>query len=170
MTDSEENFTFFWSHREGAAHAECSQFYFRPVVLEGLTFNCCEQWMHLRKAVLFADHDVAAAVLIEPSPPKHKAMGRQVTKFAGTTWSAIARDIVFRGNVAKFSQHNDLLQRLRERLPHGKLLVGLWPLGESVLSDKALQREIGADLYVSTLVQSVEACLAEARAVVPVAA
>ena len=63
-----------------------------------------------------------------------------------------------------------LLQRLRERLPHGKLLIGLWPEQEAVLSDKALQREIGADVYVSTLVQSVEACLAEARAGVPVAA
>ncbi len=57
-----------------------------------------------------------------------------------------------------------LLQRLRERLPSGKLLVGLWPEQESVLSDTALQSEIGADIYVSTLVQSVEACLAEARA------
>ena len=57
-----------------------------------------------------------------------------------------------------------LLQRLRERLPRSKLLVGLWPEQESVLSDKALQREIGADVYVSTLLQSVEACLAEARA------
>lgn len=57
-----------------------------------------------------------------------------------------------------------LLQRLRERLPHGKLLVGLWPEQEAVLLDNALQREIGADIYVSTLLQSVEACLAEARA------
>ncbi len=57
-----------------------------------------------------------------------------------------------------------LLQRLRERLPNGKLLVGLWPEQEAVLSDRALQHEIGADIYVSTLHQSVEACLAEARA------
>ena len=60
-----------------------------------------------------------------------------------------------------------LLQRLRERLPSGKLLVGLWREQESVLSDKALQREIGADVYVSTLLQSVEACIAEARASAP---
>ena len=56
-----------------------------------------------------------------------------------------------------------LLQRLRERLPHGKLLVGLWPQQETVLSDTALQREIGADVYVSTLLQSVEACIAETQ-------
>lgn len=63
-----------------------------------------------------------------------------------------------------------LLQRLRQRLPHGRLLVGLWPEQDSVLSDAGLQREIGADVYVSTLQQSVEACLAEARATIKLAA
>ena len=56
-----------------------------------------------------------------------------------------------------------LLQRLRERLPNSKLLVGLWPEQQSVLSDTALQREIGADVYVSTLLQSIEACIAETQ-------
>ena len=67
-----------------------------------------------------------------------------------------------------------LLQRLRERLPAARLLVGLWPEKESVLSNEVLQREIGADVYVSTLNQAVEACLAQARlapgALLPLAA
>ena len=63
-----------------------------------------------------------------------------------------------------------LLQRLRERLPSAKLLVGLWPVGEAVLGDEAIRREIGADLYVSTLREAVEACVAEARVTERVAA
>ena len=39
------------------------------------------------------------------------------------------------------------------------ILVGLWPVGERVLTDAALGRELGADVYVSSLRDGVEACL-----------
>ena len=56
-----------------------------------------------------------------------------------------------------------LLQRLRERLPRQKLLVGLWPENDAALSDRETQDMLGADLYVTTLLQAVEHCIAEAR-------
>ena len=56
-----------------------------------------------------------------------------------------------------------LLQRLRERLPGKKLLVGLWPAGEGVINDEAKRREIGADLYVSSLNDAVSRCIEEAQ-------
>lgn len=52
-----------------------------------------------------------------------------------------------------------LLERLRRRAPDTPILVGLWPVGEKVLTDAALGRELGADIYVSSLRQGVEACL-----------
>jgi hypothetical protein len=55
-----------------------------------------------------------------------------------------------------------LLERLKRRAPGVPVLVGLWPLGEKVLSDAALGRQVGADVYVSSLRQAVEACLAVA--------
>jgi len=39
------------------------------------------------------------------------------------------------------------------------VLVGLWPVGEKVLTDAAIGREVGADFYVSSLREAVEACL-----------
>jgi ribA/ribD-fused uncharacterized protein len=117
--------TFFWSHREGAAHAECSQFYPCSMVIEALTFTCCEQWMHWRKAVVFGDAAIASAILAEPNPARQKALGRQVTNFSQAIWAAVARDVVFRGNIAKFSQHPDLLERLR--MSCGTLLVEASP-------------------------------------------
>lgn len=57
-----------------------------------------------------------------------------------------------------------LLERLRKKAPQVKLLVGLWPEGEKVLTDAALGRQVGADVYVSSLRQAVEACLAAAEA------
>ncbi|MEE7492393.1 AI-2E family transporter [Methylobacterium oryzae] len=52
-----------------------------------------------------------------------------------------------------------LLERLKRRAPGVPVLVGLWPVGEKVLTDAALGREVGADVYVSSLRDGVEACL-----------
>jgi hypothetical protein len=52
-----------------------------------------------------------------------------------------------------------LLRRLRERLPGMPLLVGLWPAQDPILWDKDRRRAVGADFYVSTLREAVEACL-----------
>ena len=56
-----------------------------------------------------------------------------------------------------------LLQRLRERLPTGKLVVGLWRAGEPIITDPELQRALGADVFVTSMRQAVEACIAEAQ-------
>ena len=57
-----------------------------------------------------------------------------------------------------------LLERLKRRAPQLPVLVGLWPVGEKVLTDAALGRAIGADVYVSSLRDGVEACLRTAQA------
>jgi len=63
-----------------------------------------------------------------------------------------------------------LLERLKRRAPHMPVLVGLWPVGEKVLTDAALGRQIGADAYVSSLRDGVEACLGSARTAADAAA
>ncbi len=56
-----------------------------------------------------------------------------------------------------------LLRRLRARLPEAPLLVGLWPAGDPILTDRDRRRTVGADYYVSSLHDAVEACLAAAH-------
>jgi hypothetical protein len=64
-----------------------------------------------------------------------------------------------------------LLRRLRQRLPHARLLVGLWAAEQAILTDDRLRAAVGADLYTSSLREAVEACLEAARAEIhPVAA
>ena len=48
-----------------------------------------------------------------------------------------------------------LVRRLRERAPTARIIVGLWPQGEAVLSDAAIQRMLGADRYVGSLADAV---------------
>ena len=57
-----------------------------------------------------------------------------------------------------------LVQRLRRRLPPGTpLLVGVWPAGDTALSDQQVQRSIGADYFAGSLGESVTLCVEVAR-------
>ena len=57
-----------------------------------------------------------------------------------------------------------LLRRLRQRLPQARLLVGLWPAEQAILTDDRLRAAVGADIYTSSLREAVEACVEAARA------
>ncbi len=52
-----------------------------------------------------------------------------------------------------------LLRRLRQRFPTQPILVGLWSAEDVIMRDDRLRSELGADHYVSSLQQAVEACL-----------
>jgi predicted PurR-regulated permease PerM len=65
-----------------------------------------------------------------------------------------------RGNPAHLRY---LLRRLRQKAAGTPLLVGLWPAEDVVLTDPAMRTQIGADEYVSSLRDAVEACLSRAR-------
>jgi predicted PurR-regulated permease PerM len=55
-----------------------------------------------------------------------------------------------------------LIRRLRARAPAARIVVGLWPQGEAILSDASIQQALGADRYVSSLHQAVEDILSSA--------
>jgi predicted PurR-regulated permease PerM len=57
-----------------------------------------------------------------------------------------------------------MLRRLRQHLPAARLLVGLWPAEQAILTDDRLRAAVGADVYTSSLGEAVEACLEAARA------
>ncbi|MBV8455852.1 MAG: AI-2E family transporter [Acetobacteraceae bacterium] len=52
-----------------------------------------------------------------------------------------------------------LVRRIRERLPGAAVLVGFWAAGDPFLRNQAARREIGADHYVSSLREALNACL-----------
>jgi len=56
-----------------------------------------------------------------------------------------------------------LLQRLRRRAPGRPILVGLWPAEDEVIKNKQVQSLVGADYYVTSLREAVDACVSEAQ-------
>ena len=53
-----------------------------------------------------------------------------------------------------------LIRRLRHRAPHAVLIAGLWPQGEAVLTEPQAQKALGADRYVASMREAIDASLA----------
>lgn len=100
-------YCFFWS-------GPFSQWYKAPMQINGMTFNCCEQWMMYNKAIMFGDMETANAIMANSNPREQKMLGRQVKGFNDDIWMQTAFDIVVQGNMAKFSQNPDLLAYMIE--------------------------------------------------------
>ena len=100
-----EKFTFFWS-------GPFSNWMPSPFDLEGIWYNCVEQWMMAEKARLFNDPATLAKIMASPDPREQKAYGRLVQGFDKAKWEAVAQDVVYKGCLAKFSQNPDLKKEL----------------------------------------------------------
>lgn len=102
-------FHYFWTEE-----SIFSQWYKRSMKVDGITYSCCEQYMMHQKAKLFGDDQVAKQILTCTSQKSMKALGRKVQNFSDQVWEANRERIVYEGNYAKFTQHDDLRRKLLE--------------------------------------------------------
>jgi len=84
-----------------------SQWAMRDIEIDGTTYNCNEQYMMAEKARLFNDEDSLKKIMNASKPSDQKFQGRKVKNFDKYKWEAIARDVVYKANLAKFTQHED---------------------------------------------------------------
>jgi predicted PurR-regulated permease PerM len=116
--------------------------------------------------------DEAASAMLAQLLSKH-GLNSRVVPYDGVARSSIAQLDVegvamvcvsyldISGNPAHLRY---LLRRLRKRIPGAPMLVGLWPADDAILTDATLRREVGADYYVTSLREGVDACLGALRA------
>lgn len=132
-----EQFTFFYTN-------EFSQWYLREFELDGVIFNCAEQKMMWDKAMLFGDQEIAEKIMKAKHPGTQKSLGRQVRNFDATVWKVAARPLVYRNNVAKFSQHRDLFRLLIDTrgttLVEASPIDTIWGIGLVAADPRALDR------------------------------
>lgn len=90
-----------------------SQFFQSNFIDEnGIEFKCCEQFMMYNKAILFGDTTIANKILQETTPKVIKTLGRKVRNFDENIWNEHKEEIVFKGNYLKFTQNEELKERL----------------------------------------------------------
>jgi len=95
---NDKNMHMFWG-------GPFSQWYPSLFKVEGIEYNCTEQYMMAKKAGLFGDEKAQLAIMESKIPREQKRIGRTVEGFVAERRNAVAKDIVFRGNVAKFTQN-----------------------------------------------------------------
>jgi ribA/ribD-fused uncharacterized protein len=110
-TGARTRFVFFWKERD--LDPGClSQWWPAPFVVDEVTYRSAEHWMMARKARLFQDAATLDKVVRAPTPAAAKSLGRAVRGFSEDRWASARYDIVVAGNLAKFSQNDDLRRYL----------------------------------------------------------
>ena len=89
-----------------------SQWFKKSFTVDNIQYNCCEQYMMAEKARLFDDQATLKKILATNSPAEQKKFGREVKCFSEKIWKKHRYEIVYKGNLAKFSQNDDIKQKL----------------------------------------------------------
>lgn len=87
---------------------EFSNWYISTFIVDGITFNCGEQYMMYKKAMLFNDLDTANKIMNTSSPSSQKKLGRKVKNYVEKEWDSVRYEIVKKGLIEKFTQNENL--------------------------------------------------------------
>ena len=128
-----------------------------PFTVDLVEYSCAEQFMMASDARLFGDDSTLSAILATDDPCEHKRLGRQVRHFDHDSWLHERKHIALRGNLAKFSQNEDLRltllhtrhRRLAEASPHDNM----WSTGlrASIYRASSPSTWRGSNLHGQTL-------------------
>jgi len=102
---AKEDFVLFWN-------GIYSQWHPSNFTIDGIEYNCCEQYMMAKKALTFNDQESYKMIMYSDNPRDQKAFGRRVKNFNAEVWSVISREVVYQANYAKFTQNPELRKQL----------------------------------------------------------
>ncbi len=137
-------YVFFWGHKPvDRVGKNClSQWFPCKFSVSGIEYNCAEQYMMAEKARTFGDNETLAKIMAATDPKEIKSLGREVRNFDAEIWGRKSREVVYRGNLAKFGLNAELRAFLLstgddvlvEASPYDKI----WGIGMSV-NDKGIE-------------------------------
>lgn len=132
-----EKFTLFY-------RGTFSQWHPSKFMINDFAYNCAEQYMMAEKARLFGDTNTLQKILVARHPADQKKLGRRVVGFDEDRWNAVAREIVYRGNEAKFTQNEGmwlaLLATQGTTLVEASPTDRIWGIGLADHDPRALDR------------------------------
>ena len=101
-------------HNPNEENGYLSNWYPSRFSVDGITFTSMEQYMMYKKAKCFDDREIAEKILVTENVAEIKALGRLVKGYNDNYWNGVRQITVYEGLCAKFSQNEDLKQRLEE--------------------------------------------------------
>ncbi len=111
-TGSRPKYLFFWGHRprqDGQIGKQCfSQWWPSSFAVNGINYRTAEHYMMAEKARLFNDQVCFDKILESRHPGEAKKLGREIKHFNESSWVQKRFEIVVQGNLAKFSQNEEL--------------------------------------------------------------
>lgn len=113
-----ENYVLFWN-------GIYSNWYPCKFIVDGIEYNCSEQYMMYQKALCFNDKETAADIMKSTSPKEQKALGRDIKNYNQKLWDAVKYETVKMGCRAKFEQNSNLKNQLISN--KGKIFVEASP-------------------------------------------
>lgn len=109
---SKKTYVYFWSVND-KDYGCFSQWYKTDFEEDGVWFNCSEQYMMAKKALLFGDIAIYEKIMEADSPKKMKSLGRKVKNFDPKRWEKHRYEIVLCANMLKFGYDMELLEKLQ---------------------------------------------------------
>lgn len=100
-------------HNPNEENGYLSNWYPSAFTIDGTPFSSMEQFMMYRKAICFHDEPVAALILSTDDVAEIKALGRKVSNYDESLWNGVRQIVVYEGLFAKFSQNEDLKEKLK---------------------------------------------------------
>jgi ribA/ribD-fused uncharacterized protein len=82
-----------------------SQWYPSRFKINNVQYTHAEQYMMAAKAACFKDFRALSSIMAAKDPYEQKMLGKGVQGFDKERWNAVAKEVVYRGNKAKFSQN-----------------------------------------------------------------
>ncbi|EAF2354690.1 NADAR family protein [Listeria monocytogenes] len=130
-------YIFFWGHQpaeDGKTSKSCfSQWWICSFKVDGVEYNCAEQFMMAEKAKLFNDMEMREKILAAKHPKQAKDFGRLIRGFQEDIWLKNRFNIVMRANLAKFSQNEELkkflMQTKKRILVEASPVDKIWGIG-----------------------------------------
>lgn len=123
-------------HNPDEENGYLSNWYKSEFVVDNITFSSMEQYMMYKKAICFHDEEIAKKILTIDDVAQIKELGRLVSNYNESYWNGVRQIIIFEGLLEKFSQNEDLKEKLKatgkEILAECAVRDRIWGIGLSM--------------------------------------
>ena len=132
---------FFYGNPALNDTKEFSNLFEAKMLIDGINFPTVEHYFQWAKARKFGDAEIQAKILKTASPKTAKTLGKKVKNFKEEEWNETKETVMKTALKAKFTQHPELLTKLRETgdrpLAEADPRSKEWGIGTSADTSKA---------------------------------